>query len=161
MCRSPLRYPVASVVLPALEGMAQQLQLGSLAAAVQAVPGLRAVVHQAANALRSQIPRPPLLPTDWNRRAQASLVRCGAARCADCPAVRAFLENAQQSEQRFVMGATRRKHLSRLVGGWVGGWCQECGQSPEAGLLVTTAIAAMHATTAWMHMAMRRLAVAC
>lgn len=120
VCRCPLRYPVDSLVLPALEGFAQQLQLGSLAAAVQAVPAVRSMVQQAANALRSKVPRQPVLPTDWSRRADAPRVRCGAARCTDCPAVRAFLESAQQSERRFEMGVTRRKHLARWVG-WVGG----------------------------------------
>lgn len=105
-------------MLPALEGFAQQLRLGSLAAAVQAVPALRGIVQQAANALRAQIPRPPPLPTDWSRRAEAPRVRCGATRCQDCPAVRAFLEHAQQAERCFSMGATRRKHLARWAAVW-------------------------------------------
>lgn len=113
VCRSPLRYPVNSVVLPALQDFTQQRQLGSLAAAVQAVPALRTMAQQALNTVQAQAARPPTLPTDWSRPAEAPRVRCTAVRCADCTAVRAFLESAQQSQQRFAMSAARRKHLSR------------------------------------------------
>ena len=111
------------MLLPALEGMAQQLQLGSLAAAVQAVPGLRAVVQHAVGTL----PQPPAPPEDWSRPAAAHWIICVKRNCVDCPAVRSFLEDARESERRFEMDRKRLGHFARCaarcsVRAELGGW---------------------------------------
>jgi ferredoxin-like protein FixX len=111
VCRCPLRYPAARVVLPALEGFAQQLQLGSLAAAVQAEPALRLMVQHAADALQARVP--PVEPVEWSK---SGLAQCRYEGCSECAAVRAFLQDAQQSQQHIKMTYLRRRHMEWWVG---------------------------------------------
>ncbi|PRW20856.1 hypothetical protein C2E21_8622 [Chlorella sorokiniana] len=116
LCRCPQRYPPETLLLPALEGFAQQRQLGSLAAAVQAAPALQVLVQQVADVLQARAPPPPALPEDWSLPEAALRIRCVKRNCADCAAVRAFLESAQQAELRMEMEGKRRGHFTSIMG---------------------------------------------
>lgn len=110
---SPLRYPPAAVLLPALQAIQQQLGLASLAAAVEAVPALHLLASRTLDRESAKAPRqPPAQPGNWSRPDVAARVRCGAASC-DCATLRAFLESGERREQRFALAKQRQKHLAR------------------------------------------------
>lgn len=117
VCRCPLRYPADRVMLPALEGFALKLKLGTLTAAVQAEPALRLTVQHAADTLQALAP--PAEPTDWSRSQQATYLNRTCNRlqrdCSECPAVFTFLQDAQQSQRHFELGYFQRQHLDWWV----------------------------------------------
>ncbi|BCS25415.1 uncharacterized protein APUU_50126A [Aspergillus puulaauensis] len=68
------------------------------------------IVRILENYIQSYVGPPPPAPETWSKSVPG-LLNC----CADCDALRHFVEDAHVSEQDFRMGAQRRKHLQNKL----------------------------------------------